>query len=183
MVKTEQGKQIAAKYAVIACGYESVNYLPKKIGILNSTFAFASEPLPTSTIWYDNCIFWTTGEPYLYGRTTSDNRIMFGGEDEPFYDPPKRDTLLPRKTKVLKTKFEKLFPDLPIQVDYSWAGTFIDTPDGLPYIGSFKQLAKTYFALGYGGNGITFSELAAKMVVDLILEKDSSDVQMFAFDR
>jgi len=183
VVHTSQGARIAAKRVVIACGYESVNYLPMKAGTLNSTYALVSQPLPTNDIWFENCTFWNTADPYIYGRTTADNRIIFGGEDEPFYDPERRDKLLDKKTKKLERQFEKLFPDIPLKVDYSWAGTFIETEDGLPYIGAVKQLSHTYFALGYGGNGITFSQLAANILTDILLEKSNADAKIFAFDR
>lgn len=76
-----------------------------------------------------------------------------------------------------------MFLDLPFKVDYSWGGTFIETDDGLPYIGSIKQLSHTYFALGYGGNGITFSQLAADILADLLLGRKNKDAEIFSFDR
>lgn len=183
VVHTEHGPKVTARKVVIACGYESVDYIPLKLASLSSTYAFITEPLAGGQIWYQNCSFWNTGDPYLYARTTPDNRIIFGGEDEAFYNPHRRDELLPAKTKKLEKELKKMFPDLEAHVDYSWAGTFIETEDGLPYIGSIKQLPHTYFALGYGGNGITFSQLAADILTDLILGKPNKDAAIFAFDR
>jgi glycine/D-amino acid oxidase-like deaminating enzyme len=91
--------------------------------------------------------------------------------------------LIGKKTRQLAGKFAKLFPDLPFKVDYSWAGTFIETDDGLPYIGPIKQLPHTYFALGFGGNGITFSQLAADILADLLTGKKNADARIFRFDR
>ncbi|CAN5555442.1 FAD-dependent oxidoreductase [soil metagenome] len=182
-IHTASGHRIKARKVVIACGYESVNYLPGKIGTLNSTFAFVTEPLPQKTPWFENAIFWNTADPYIYCRTTADNRIVFGGEDEPFYDPAKRDALVDSKTNKLSKQLKELFPDIPFKVDYSWAGTFIETDDGLPYIGTIRQLPHTYFALGYGGNGITFSQLAADILTDLLIGKKNADADIFSFDR
>jgi glycine/D-amino acid oxidase-like deaminating enzyme len=39
-----------------------------------------------------------------------------------------------------------------------------------------------YFALGYGGNGITFSVIAAEMIKDMYLDKYKED-NIFKFDR
>lgn len=183
VLHTSQGHAVRAKKIIIACGYESVNYVPFKIGSLSSTYAIASEPMPRKNIWFENCSFWNTADPYTYGRTTKDNRVIFGGEDEPFYDPKRRDKLLEAKTKKLAKQFEKMFPDLPFKVDYSWGGTFIETDDGLPYIGTIKNLDHTYFALGYGGNGITFSQLAADILSDLLLGRKNNDAEIFSFDR
>lgn len=182
-LKTGHGFTISAKKLVIACGYESVDYVPFPIGKLRSTYALVSEPLGKKKLWYENASFWDTGAPYIYGRTTPDGRVVFGGGDEAFYSPAKRDKLLNRKTDRLAEKFRKMFPDVPLKVDYNWAGTFIETGDGLPYIGSIKQLPHTFFALGYGGNGITFSQLAALILCDLLMGNKNKDAEIFSFDR
>lgn len=183
VIHAAHGPKITAKKVVIACGYESVDYIPIKLASLSSTYAIVTEPVIDGKLWYKECSFWNTSDPYIYGRTTPDNRIVFGGEDEEFFDPRKRDELLPAKTKKLEKELRKMFPDIEFRVDYSWAGTFIETDDGLPYIGGIKQLPHTFFALGYGGNGITFSKLAADILTDLILGKSNKDAAIFAFDR
>lgn len=180
---TSQGYQVRAKKLVIACGYESINYIPFKLVSLTSTYALISKPLPQKDIWFENSLFWDTGNPYIYGRTTSDNRIIFGGGDESFYSPERREELVKRKTGELTARFENMFPGLPFKVDFAWAGTFVETEDGLPYIGSIKQLPHTYFALGYGGNGVTFSQLAAEILCDLLMGVKNVDADIFSFER
>lgn len=180
---TSQGYFISAKKLVIAAGYESINYIPFHLVSLTSTYALISKPLPQDEIWFENCVFWDTGNPYIYGRTTSDNRVIFGGGDESFYSPERREELLKKKTDELAARFENMFPDLPFKVDFAWAGTFVETDDGLPYIGSIKQLPNTYFALGYGGNGVTFSQLAAELLCDLLMGVENKDAEIYSFDR
>ena len=58
--------------------------LKDKIVDLNSTYACISEPLAELPGHLSNTIFWDTQDPYLYVRSTSDNRIIVGGADEPF---------------------------------------------------------------------------------------------------
>lgn len=183
VVHCDDGPKITAKKIVIACGYETVNYLPKGLCDVRSTYALISEPMGTDQLWYENAPFWTCDDPYLYGRTTSEGRVIFGGEDEAESDPGKRDAMLSTKTKKLENKFRKLFPHISLRTDYAWAGTFVETEDGLPLIGSMKGLDHTFFALGYGGNGITFSQLAAGLITDMILGQKNPDSEMFAFDR
>jgi glycine/D-amino acid oxidase-like deaminating enzyme len=182
-LQTADGFTIKAKKLIIACGYESVNYLPVTLVRLHSTYALASEPLPDDKIWYKNCLIWETARPYLYMRTTSDNRIIVGGKDETFYSPRKRDKLLKRKTGEIVDSFARKFPEIELYPDYSWAGTFGETEDGLPYIGKIKQLPNTIFALGFGGNGITFSQIAAKIVRDEAVGKSNKDAKIFTFER
>ena len=37
--------------------------------------------------------------------------------------------------------------------------------------------------LGYGGNGITFSWIAAGILLDLFLGRENPDAEIFGFDR
>src|SRR5436190_2170174 len=160
---TANGKKIKADKLVIACGYESQRYISKKIEQLNSTFAIASEPLAQKNFWYKNSLIWETAEPYLYIRTTDDSRIIVGGKDIPASDPIKRDALLSLKAKALETSFKKLFPAINFKTDFKWSGAFATTKDGLPVIGSIPGRPYTYFTLGLGGNGTTFSVIAAEI--------------------
>lgn len=180
---TAEKKKITAKKLIIACGYESQQYIPKKIQELQATYAICSEPFVQKDFWYKNALIWETATPYLYLRTTSDNRIIIGGKDIPFSNPLKRDSLINQKAKSLERSFAKLFPAIPFKTDFKWAGTFASTRDGLPYIGSISQRPHTYFALGFGGNGITFSAIAATIITDLLSGKKNKDADIFHFDR
>lgn len=164
VLQTAYGPTIEARKLVIASGYESQRYLNRTVNQLHSTYALVSEPYDTATLWHENALIWETARPYLYLRTTRDHRILVGGRDEKFQNPARRDPLLTRKSKELTRDFEKLFPDLaPLRVDFSWAGTFAGTEDDLPYIGSVPELPHAVFAFGFGGNGITFSQIAAEI--------------------
>ena len=182
-LQTADGYFIGCKKLVIACGYESQRYLSKKMEQFHSTYTIASEPISANEFWYKNSLIWETARPYLYLRTTQDHRIIIGGKDEPFSNPKKRDSILGIKVIQLEKAFKKLFPFIPFKTDFKWAGTFASTKDGLPYIGTIDQRPNTYFALGYGGNGITFSVIAANFIRDAIIGKNNPDAQMFSFER
>ncbi|MEH6306099.1 FAD-dependent oxidoreductase [Olivibacter sp. CPCC 100613] len=182
IAKTQKGLTIRCKYLVIATGFEASRFLPKKIMKLISTYALVSQPLSPDQLWTDRCLIWETRQPYLYLRTTSDNRIMMGGEDIPFKNDRLRDAQMERKTKILERKFHRLFKDIPMVTDFTWCGTFSSTDDGLPYIGEFNEKNR-FFALGYGGNGITFSMIAAQLIKNKILGKKDNRETLFGFDR
>ena len=182
-LKTSNKKKITAKKLVIACGYESQKYIPFKVQDLHSTFAIASEPLDQKDFWYMNSLIWETQSPYLYLRTTQDKRIIAGGKDISSTNPNKRDSVLPRKAKSLERTVTKLFPAIKFKTDFQWSGTFASTKDGLPYIGSIRQHPHTYFALGFGGNGITFSAIAAVIIKDMLKGEKNKDEEIFKFDR
>ena len=80
-------------------------------------------------------------------------------------------------------KFGRLFPDVPLEVAFAWAGTFGETKDGLAYIGVHPRFPHTWFALGYGGNGITFSLIAAEIIRDDFLGRENRDARIFRFGR
>lgn len=183
LLQTEWGYSIKTKKLVIACGYESQQHLPHKMEQVHSTYSIISEPLPEQEHWYRNAMIWETNDPYLYLRTTDDHRIIIGGKDDPFYDPVRRDASIPRKAAQLENSFLKLFPHIPFRTDFAWAGTFAGTKDGLPYIGSIPERPNTWFALGFGGNGITFSVLAAQILTDLLSGKKNRYADIFSFTR
>ncbi len=182
-LKTNYGETVKAKTLIIACGYESQAYVPKKVVDFNSSFAIVSEPIESPTLWHENCLIWETARPYLYIRATDDGRILVGGKDEPFYNPEKRDRMTTKKGKLLKEAFMKKFPDIDFRTDFCWSGTFAETKDGLPYIGTIAGQPHTYYALGFGGNGIVFSQIAAEMIKDKMLGKKHEGDEIFKFTR
>lgn len=181
---TGNGRLVRCKKLVYATGYESVKYIDRKIVQLYSTYATASEQFGNDhLLWEDKALFWNTGDPYLYARLTTDNRIMTGGRDERYTTGRKSDALIEKKAQQLCRDFTSRFPSIPFIKEFSWTGIFGSTKDGLPFIGAYNKLPNSLFALGFGGNGITFSVLAAGMVKDMILGKVNRDAKLFSFTR
>jgi glycine/D-amino acid oxidase-like deaminating enzyme len=181
-LKTEDGLRITARKLVIAAGYESGRYLKKKFEEFRCTYAIVTEPFLQKELWRDNCLMWDTGNPYLYLRTTTDNRVIIGGKDTKYINVEKQLDILPHKAKSLEKSLSRLFPTLPVRTDFKWAGAFAATKDGLPFIDTIDR-GKTFFALGFGGNGITFSLLAAEMISKVIRGKKVPDLSIFSFYR
>lgn len=183
VLKTESGHTIKANKLIYATGYEVVDFIDKDIVNLLSTYAVVSEQYNDRPFWKDEILIWNTADPYLYVRTTPDNRVLVGGRDEDFSNPARRDKLIDRKTKQLTNDINKMFPNLNFKPEFSWTGTFGSTKDGLPYIGPYKKLPNGYFSLGFGGNGITFSVVGAQILCDLLQGKNNNDLSLFSFDR
>lgn len=181
-LRTEEGHLIRAKYMVYATGYETIDTLPKDVVDLNSTYAMISTPMDVEP-WPDQALVWETATPYLYMRTAPGGRIIVGGRDEPFRSPKLRDALLAKKANALHRDFSKLFPETSFKTEFKWCGTFGSTKDGLPYIDSGPKTPHCFYALGMGGNGITFSALAADLIRDRILGRAVPDMDLFRFDR
>ena len=180
---TDAGHTVRAARVVFCTGYETEEFLGQSYVTLNSTFAVVSEPVTSFDGWRDRCLIWEAQTPYFYCRTTADDRIIIGGEDEATTDPAARDAMLPTKTATLVRQFNTLLPGIGFTPAKSWAGTFAESHDGLPYIGTHPRFPGGYFSLGYGGNGITFALLAARLLRDDLAGRPSADAPLFAFDR
>lgn len=174
---------INCEYVIVAAGFESGQFLPKKVMKLLSTYAIISEPVDEKELWPNKSLIWNTADPYLYMRTTTDNRMIVGGEDEDFYNPEKRDVLLRDKVRKLERAFKRLYPNIPFKTEMAWCGTFSATKDGLPYIGPYEENDQMLFALGYGGNGITFSVIAAQILSNIIQGKMDERLNIYKFHR
>ena len=184
LVTTANGIKIKAKKLVYANGYEAVNYIEKKIVSLHSTFATISEQnMPDVNLSKDEVLVWNTADPYLYVRSTKDRRIIVGGRDEPFVNAHKSNALISSKSKQLKKDIETLFSSIEYKPEFNWAGIFGSKKDGLPFIGSLPHKPNACFALGFGGNGITFSLTAAEIITNLITKGKSEYSNIFSFQR
>jgi len=174
---------IKAKYAVYASGYEIDEKLYRDIVSLNTTFAYITEPSGSAENWHQNSLIWETAEPYHYMRSADNGSIIVGGGDIKGNDPKRRARLLNRKVVRLRKHFLKMFPHLNQPVEFQWAGTFGSTKDGLPYIGAIDGTPNVFYALGFGGNGITFSTLAGKLITQQMKGEFSAEAELYKFER
>jgi glycine/D-amino acid oxidase-like deaminating enzyme len=154
--------------------------IPAKKYKLVSTWALATEPVSIAHLWARRALIWEAADPYLYFRTTPDNRIIVGGEDADFTDPDRRDALIPGKAKRILDKLARLLPDTPLTAEYLWAGTFAESPTGLPVIGELPGLPNVFAILGSGGNGITFSTIASDIAADWVAGRRHALTPVFA---
>ncbi len=179
-VATKDGPVISAKHVVLATGYELASIVPPKGHSVVSTWAIATRPQKTK-LWPEEAFIWEASDPYLYMRATADGRVICGGEDEEFQDETERDALLAEKTKRISEKLGKLMPQLDTAAEYAWTGSFGTTSTGLPIIGKAPRHKNVHAIMGYGGNGITFSRIAAEIVLAELTGGRDSDAGLFAF--
>jgi glycine/D-amino acid oxidase-like deaminating enzyme len=180
---TDRGPRVVAKRAIIATGYESQGMLKERIVDLDNTYAMVSQPLQDLAGWHPDWMLWEAKDPYLYLRVTGDNRLLAGGEDDTFHTPTRRDFSVESKAKTIETKVRDLIPDLDWEREYAWSGTFGKTKDGLAYIGPSLEYPNCLFALGFGGNGITFSCIASDIIWDMARNVSTEAASLFRFGR
>ena len=178
---TGNGRTITARHVVFATGYEVPGIVPAAGHRIASTFAIATRPQPRH-LWPGQPMIWEAADPYLYARTTADGRVICGGEDEDFADPKKRDAMIPQKTAAIAHKLGRLFPALDTEPEFAWAGSFGTTETGLPLIGRVPRHPHVWAILGFGGNGIAYSRIAADIVAGAIAGHPDPDADLYAFD-
>jgi glycine/D-amino acid oxidase-like deaminating enzyme len=182
-VRLGSGRVIEATSAVLATGYVMPDIVHSSIHRASSTWAIATRPQP-QRLWKDGVLIWEDRQGYLYARTTTSGRIIVGGEDsDEIIEPEARDRLIPEKSHKLADALHALWPAANTKVAFRWAGTFGNTLDGLPLIGLVPGMKGLFAAYGYGGNGITFSFMAAQLIGDLIAGKAAELIEDFALDR
>ncbi|WP_395676296.1 NAD(P)/FAD-dependent oxidoreductase [Inquilinus sp.] len=180
-ITTADGASIKARHAVFATGYELLPFVPAAASEIHSTWAIATVP-QAGPPWPSRALIWEASDPYFYARTTPDGRVVAGGEDEPFSDDDKRDALIGKKSKAIARKLAALWPSLDPTPEYRWTGSFGESPTGLPTIGRVPGLDRCFAVLGYGGNGFTFSAIAAQMISRAIIGLPDPDEAVFGFD-
>ncbi len=182
-VATSEGRMIEARHVILATGYVMPEIVEAKVQSPSSSWAIATTPQP-DRLWREGVLIWEDSKNYLYARTTPSGRIIIGGEDsDETIEPNARDAQIPAKAHILRQRLQALWPRAEPKITHRWAGTFDTTRDGLPLIGPVPNHPNLFAAYGYGGNGITFSYLAAQMFGDLINGKRSQLLDDFALDR
>jgi glycine/D-amino acid oxidase-like deaminating enzyme len=182
-VLTDTAATIRARHVVFATGYELLKGLPHKGHSIATTWAITTRAQPHG-LWAGRGFIWEASDPYLYVRVGPDGRIICGGEDETFSDAPTRDALTESKVAALEAKLSRLLPHVDARADYAWCGNFGASTTGTPSIGPVVPGMKhCYAVLGYGGNGITFSMMAAQILRGHISGDGDADADLFSFTR
>jgi glycine/D-amino acid oxidase-like deaminating enzyme len=183
-VTLDSGRTIEAGHVVLATGYVMPDFIKAPLHRTSSSWAIATPPQDPASLWRDGVLIWEASEAYSYLRTTTDNRIIIGGEDDPaMCEPADRNAAMPAKTATILATLARLCPQANACADYVWSGTFGETADGLPLIGTVPGHKRVLAAYGYGGNGITFSFLASRLIARMIAGRRERWHDDFALDR
>jgi gamma-glutamylputrescine oxidase len=163
VVATSHGRVRAKKVIVAGDAYlkgllpqAEARYIP--IG----SYIAVTEPLknPESLIRHDLAIS-DTRFVVNYFRLTPDGRLLFGGGESYFPEPPRDMAAFVRKP------LEETFPQLKgIHIDYAWGGKVSVTATRLPHIGRKGEI---YFAHGYSGMGALMATEAGKILSQAIV--------------
>ncbi len=146
----------------------------------------ATEPLPDS-LWQDIGLreretFGDLRRVVIYGQRTLDNRLAFGGRAGYYFNSGIRDTIPPadRAVQNVEKTLRQHFPMLEgYRVTHGWGGLMGMPRNWKPYV-HFDADSGFGAAGGYTGEGVGASNLAARMLADLALGRDT-DVARLAW--
>ncbi|MFF2755502.1 NAD(P)/FAD-dependent oxidoreductase [Psychrobacillus sp. NPDC058041] len=172
-----------AKSIIFTTGYETVP-VGHRIGAdINRSYVFVSNPNQEFKNWHKQALIWETKRPYLYIRSTFDNRMIVGGLDEDNPNAPYSLELIQHRAENLLKQAKELFPNYEIDIDFAYAATFGESIDNLPFIGEHPTKPNHYYLLGYGGNGTVYSMLGSHILRDLIMGKRNEDAEIVQLQR
>ncbi|WP_290685056.1 MULTISPECIES: NAD(P)/FAD-dependent oxidoreductase [unclassified Haematobacter] len=179
ILATSEGRLLTAEHVVFCTGYEFLKVMESPAHRIISTWALASRPDMARPDWLDGFLVWEASDPYLYFRTASGGRIIVGGEDEEsataFADPAKGQ----KKTRRIVEKLADLTGIDIGEPAYAWAAPFGNTTTGLPIIDRAPGAERVHVVMGFGGNGITFSAIAADIVRGRVEGIEDPDADLF----
>lgn len=180
---TSYNHKVKGKILVLATGYNTELFTDRNFGVKTYTYNIATKPLKDIKGWQNNVLIRDNESRYNYFRTTSDNRIIAGGEDTPFTDNfnPK---IAIEKYNILEQRLKNMFNEINnIKIEYKYCGAFASTKDNLGFIGKDPNKDKLWYALGYGANGILFAILGGLMLPKLYKGEVDEYLKYFKVDR
>jgi glycine/D-amino acid oxidase-like deaminating enzyme len=186
-VRTDGGV-VEARRVVVATGYATRHFKPLAGRFqMTRTYVTATPPLDVRArreLGLADVMLWDTRRQYHYARWTPDHRLLLGGADRPIRGGRPAEARLSAAVADIRAHFERVLPALAdLAITDAWEGRFANTPDSLPYVGPHRRYPGHAFALGYGGNGMTFGSLAGRLLVEQWQGIASKDHALFAFDR
>ena len=120
-------------------------------------------------------------EPYHYIRSQKidgQEYMIVGGGDHKTGELANPEANLLKLESYIRTHFN------PGEILFKWSSQYFESADGLPYIGHLPgHPGNIFVASGYGGNGMTYSSVAAQLLTDMILEKESPYIHLFDPNR
>lgn len=122
-----------------------------------------------------------TREPYNYFRIdkkSDHDRLIIGGADNLMVLKLNREV----NHAIMQKYTKSLFNTALIQEVRHWSGSMLETNDGLAFIGETKG-GNIFYIFGFSGNGMTYSYIAGKILLDHIISTENPYAKVFHVDR
>lgn len=183
-VITSYGYKVKGKKVIIATGYNTERFTKRNFGKKTVTYNIVTKPVKNFDGWFNRVLIRDNCDPYNYFRTTHDNRIIAGGEDEDFYNNIVNEKFAKQKYENLLVRIKSMFPNIhSIESEYEYCGGFISSQDNLGFFGEDPNHKNLWYCLGYGANGILFAILGGMMLSKFYNGEVDENMKLFKVDR
>ncbi|MBA2619816.1 MAG: FAD-dependent oxidoreductase [Acidobacteria bacterium] len=177
-VKIASGQTIRAQSIVLATNYPIMSKMFAKLPAYR-TYVIGAR-VPKNSV--ERCLIWDNADPYIYVRTQPENDydvLIVGGEDHRTGQAEDFDA----RFGHLVQWTQKRFP-FAEEVLYKWSGQYLETHDGLAFIGRFSSSEpNVYLITGDSGMGMTHGTIGGMLVSDLISGKENPWQEVFEPSR
>ncbi|MBI5118680.1 FAD-dependent oxidoreductase [Candidatus Poribacteria bacterium] len=158
----------------------ATNAYPNPLGLLRHkvlpfyVYNIVTEPLTKEQIdelhWLGREMVCGTKNFFVATRFTADNRLVFISNNALyFYDVDRDYSHQPAQYQSHYKLLTEMFPFLKgIKITHKWGGRIGASFDALPSIGCTGKHQNIYYSIGYYGHGVAFSQLAGKMLAELM---------------
>lgn len=130
---------------------------------------------------YPDGLAYDMHDPYHYYRTQiidGKKYLIAGGEDHKTAHEENTEGCFNKLEAHVRNYFDVK------KVDFKWSSQYFEPADGLAYIGHLPGNPENVLvATGYGGNGMTYSHIAAITLTNLIIKGESEYSKLFNPDR
>ncbi|HEX8369236.1 MAG TPA: FAD-dependent oxidoreductase [Pyrinomonadaceae bacterium] len=177
-VKTSNNQTIRARSIVLATNYPIMSKMFAKLPAYR-TYVIGAR-LPKDSL--EKALYWDTADPYRYVRTQPENDydvLIVGGEDHRTGQEDDGDERFARLWDWTRTRFP-----MAEEILYKWSGQFMETHDGLAFIGRFSgSEPNVYLITGDSGMGMTHGTIGGMLVSDLILGRENPWTEVYEPSR
>ena len=185
-LKTTQHKTVNANWVLMATGNDASQFLGN-VTTVRTVFNVATNPLD-SFKGYEDKIILHHYDHDVYIRTTHDNRIVIGGLKCAAIDPQSNIAGVFPAPKIAGKRYQELeqiirtmFFEIPnMHAEYCFASRAVDTRNHLPIIGEHKSYPGFLFTVCPAENGIVYSQIASRMLLDLYNGTKPQELPFFA---
>ena len=183
-VVTDAGTLTSNAVVCATEGYTDSLVSHKRLMLPLYSSMIATEPLSES-VWDDIGLrnretFDDRRRVTLYGQRTADGRLAFGGQEVYLFGSKRISLVTPEEMRftALEVTLKDMFPMLrDCSITHRWGGLMGVPTTWRPYV-YFDRSAGFGAAGGYVGEGVAASNLAGRIMADLILGRDTADTHL-----
>jgi len=130
---------------------------------------------------YPRHLYYDMNDPYNYYRTQIiDGKpyLVVGGFDHKTGHEVNTEQSFRELESLIRRHFDVQ------EITHKWSSQYYESADGIPYIGHLPGHPEhVYVATGYGGNGITYSQVAALVLKSMLLNQEGPYTSLFNPNR